>query len=76
MKCVICKHGETAKGKTTVTFERKGVTLIFKGVPADICENSGEAYIDDVIFGRLIDQTEEAMALGVQVNIGEYRAAG
>lgn len=39
MKCVICKHGETRPGKTTVTLERGGATIVVKGVPAWICDN-------------------------------------
>ena len=31
MKCVICKHGTTKEGTTTVTFEREGLTFAFKG---------------------------------------------
>lgn len=46
MKCVICKHGETRPGMTTVTLERGGATLVVKGVPARICGNCGEAYVD------------------------------
>lgn len=34
MKCVICKHGETQVGTTTVTLERGGLTLVVKAVPA------------------------------------------
>jgi len=47
MKCIICKHGETKPGKTSVTLERDNMTLVFKGVPADVCQNCGEEYIDE-----------------------------
>ncbi len=46
MKCVICKHGETIKGTTTITLERGSSTLVFKDVPAQICDNCGEKYVD------------------------------
>ena len=32
MKCVVCKKGETKPGKTTLTLERDGTTLVFKSV--------------------------------------------
>jgi YgiT-type zinc finger domain-containing protein len=35
MKCVVCKKGETKAGKATVTLEKDGATLVFKGVPAE-----------------------------------------
>ena len=34
MKCVICKKGETKAGTATVTLDKDGATLVFKGVPA------------------------------------------
>jgi YgiT-type zinc finger domain-containing protein len=37
MKCVVCKKGETKSGKATVTLEKDGATLVFKGVPARVC---------------------------------------
>ncbi len=37
MKCVICKHGDAKEGTTTVTFDRNGMTLVVKDVPARIC---------------------------------------
>ena len=38
MKCVICKHGETNPGEVTVTLPKTEATLIFKLVPAEVCE--------------------------------------
>lgn len=43
MMCVICKNGETKPGKATVILERGEVTLVIKGVPAEVCSNRGEA---------------------------------
>ena len=45
MNCVICKHGETRPGKTTVTLERKATTVVIKNVPAQVCSNCGEEYV-------------------------------
>ena len=75
MKCVICKQGETRSGMTTVTLERGGVTLIFKHVPADVCENCGEAYVEENVSARLLQTAEEAARSGVLVDIREYMAA-
>ena len=47
MKCVICKKGETRVGKATVTLDKDGTTLVFKGVPARVCTNCGEEYVDE-----------------------------
>ncbi|MFZ2725131.1 MAG: type II toxin-antitoxin system MqsA family antitoxin [Methylococcaceae bacterium] len=48
MKCAICRNGYTEQGFTTVTLERNQSTLVFKQVPADICENCGEIYLSSI----------------------------
>ena len=72
MKCVICKTGETRPGKTTVTLERDGTTLVVKGVPASICANCGEEYVDEEATARLLRSAEEAVRARVQVDVREY----
>ena len=75
MKCVICKHGETKLGKATVTLERNGTTLVIKGVPANICANCGEEYVDEGTTTGLLKTAEDAARSGVQVDVREYAAA-
>lgn len=75
MRCIICKQGRTVSGKTTVTLERDGLTLVIKNVPADVCENCGEEYIGEEVTKRLLNIAEEAVHSGVQVDIRSYIAA-
>lgn len=75
MKCVICRQGETRPGKATVTLERDGLTLVFKGVPAQVCTNCGEEYVDEAITSHLLAMAEEAAQAGVQVDVREYAPA-
>ena len=75
MKCVICKHGETRRATTTVTLTRDTTTVVIKGVPADVCDNCGEEYVDEVTTARLLRTVEEAARAGVEVDIREYIAA-
>jgi YgiT-type zinc finger domain-containing protein len=75
VKCVISKKGETQPGKTTVTLEREGMTLVFKSVPADVCTNCGEAYVGEKVSSQLLKVAEDAARLGVQVDVREYVAA-
>jgi len=42
MKCVICKHGETVDGFTSIILEKNGATIVFQQVPALVCDNCGE----------------------------------
>ena len=75
MKCVVCKKGETAKGKVTVTLERGDMTLVIKKVPADICENCGEEYVDETVTTKLLNTAEEAARMGIHVDIRYYQLA-
>lgn len=75
MKCVVCKQGETRPGKATVTLERNGTTLVIKGVPAEVCPNCGEEYVDEKITRRLLQNAEDVANAGVQVDVREYVAA-
>ena len=75
MKCVICKEGETAPGTATVTLERGSATVVFKAVPADVCQNCGEEYLDERTSASLLHDAESAVAQGVQVDVRHYVAA-
>jgi YgiT-type zinc finger domain-containing protein len=74
MRCVICKHGETAPGLTTVTLTRDEAVVVFKAVPADICQNCGEYYLSDELTDRLLQKAEAAIANGSEVEIQRYAA--
>lgn len=75
MKCVICKHGETQPGTTTMTLERENTTVVFKHVPAEVCQNCGEAYLDAATTCHLLHIVEETARIGVQVGVRQYVAA-
>jgi len=72
MKCVICRQGETWPKKTTVTLQRERVTLVIKNIPADVCQNFGEAYVDEVTSREILQRAEEAAQAGVMVDVREY----
>ena len=72
MKCLICRSGETQPGMTTVTLERGSATLVYKRVPAQVCENCGEAYVDEDIARQVLQTAEDAARAGVQVDIREF----
>ncbi len=74
MNCVICRHGETRPGAATVTLEREGATVVVKGVPARVCENCGEEYVEEEAASRLLALAEEAANSGVKIEVREYAA--
>ena len=75
MKSVICKNGEVTLGTTTVTLERGQTTLVVKGVPARVCMNCGEGYVDEVTTRGLLETAEAAVRAGVQIEVRQYAAA-
>lgn len=74
MKCVICKHGETKAGFVTVTLERDETVVLFRDVPADICQNCGEYYLSSNVTEQLLQKAEEAVANGAELEIRRYAA--
>ena len=58
-----------------VTLERNSITLVIKGVPAEVCPNCGEEYVDEQTTRKLLKTAEEAIRVGVQVDIRDYVAA-
>lgn len=75
MKCPICKHGSTRPGYASITLERDDATLVFKHVPAEICDNCGEEFISEEVTGSLLERASVAAAEGVRVDVREYRVA-
>ena len=75
MNCVICRTGQTKPGKATVTLDRQETTLAVKNVPAEVCTNCGEEYVDQKAASRLLKIAEEVTPKGVQVDVRSYEAA-
>ena len=54
MKCVLCDHPDLLEGTTTVTFDRGPTTLVYKDVPAQVCPNCGERFVEPSIAANLL----------------------
>ena len=74
MKCVICKTGETEQGEATVTLQRSDTVVVIKGVPAQICQECGEYYLDEEVARRVNAQAEAAVQRNAEVEILRYAA--
>jgi YgiT-type zinc finger domain-containing protein len=74
MKCVICKEGDTAPGRVTVTLQRGNTVVIVREVPAAVCRNCGEYYLDEAVASKLYQQGEEAVQRHAEVEILRYAA--
>lgn len=74
MKCVICKNGITNPGRVNAVLQRNDSTIIFKDVPADVCENCGEYYLNEKVTNKILSRAEEAIKNGSEVEILRYAA--
>lgn len=55
MRRIICKQTTTQAGTTTLTLERGGATFVIKNIPAQVCPNCGEAYLDEQVAAQVLD---------------------
>jgi YgiT-type zinc finger domain-containing protein len=74
MSCLFCRQGQTRFGRVTVVLQRGETVVIFKDVPADVCENCGEYYLSDNIAGELLERAEKAIQNGAEVEILRFAA--
>ena len=74
MKCAICKNGNTKPGTATVVLEKQQTTLIFKEVPADVCENCGEEYISADVNHQLLMKANDALQRNVSLELLQFAA--
>jgi len=57
-----------------MTLERDATTVVFKNVPAEVCQTCGEAYLDASTTRDLLHIVEEAARAGVQIDVRSYAA--
>lgn len=74
MKCVICRTGETQSGKATVTLQRDDTVVVIKDVPAEVCQNCGEYYLDAQAAQQVYAQAEGAVQRHAEVEIVRFAA--
>jgi YgiT-type zinc finger domain-containing protein len=74
MKCAICRNGTTSDGFTTVVLERGETTLVFKRVPAQICDNCGEEFISSSVNKSLLTHAEKEFARGISFELLNFAA--
>ncbi|NLE01037.1 MAG: type II toxin-antitoxin system MqsA family antitoxin [Fibrobacter sp.] len=69
MKYAICRNGETFSGTINVLLEKNETTLIFKDVPAAICDNCGEEYVSSEVNNTLLKKAHDAESKGVEIEL-------
>lgn len=72
--CPICRNGSLEEGHTTVVLERGETTLVFKDVPARVCETCGEAFVSAAVNADVLKKANLAMGRGVTLELVRYAA--
>lgn len=72
--CTVCKNGTLQNGTVTVTLERNDALLIFKEVPALVCDNCAAYFLDESMSSNLYQKAEEAIKKGTQLEVMKLSA--
>ncbi len=71
---MICRNGQMTSGHVTVTLDKGETTVIFRNVPAFVCDMCGQSEVDDKVADRLLKRLQEAAAKGTEIEILQYAA--
>jgi len=58
----------------TVTLNRGDTVVVIKDVPADVCQQCGEYFLDEATSARVMAMAEEAVKHHAEVEILRYAA--
>lgn len=58
-----------------MTFHRDGQTVVVNEVPADVCENCGEAYVAEDVTTQVLAIAAEARRVQAQVLVRDFAPA-
>ncbi len=70
-KCQIC-GGNFEPGFTTISKDNDTNLIVFRKVPALICSNCGEEYIDDKVLTKIEKKLSKRKDKSEQIEILEY----
>lgn len=74
MKCAMCGHKTLVPGTTTIPLERGEFLLVMRDVPALVCENCGEEFVEEKTTALLLKEAEDVFASGVKIEIRSFAA--
>ena len=72
MICIICRQAETVDGLTSVHFERGEMKLTVNNVPARVCPNCGEAYVEEDVAVKLLREAEAMSVAGTLNSVLDF----
>jgi len=72
MICLICRQAQLVPGFTLVKLEHEEINLTVRGVPAGVCPNCGDAYLDEKVATRLLHVVKQRIDSGEPMEFLEY----
>jgi len=75
MECVICRNGTTENGLVSFSMEKNGVIIVFKNVPALVCNNCGDFYLTEETTKILLEKASKTLEKGVEFEIINFKTA-
>lgn len=75
-QCFLCKNDALKPGVTDTSLTRGDVAMVVKGVPAQVCTNCGEPYLERSVYERLKAEFNAAEMAGVEFMARRYAAVG
>lgn len=69
MECPICKNGHAQAGLVTFTLERGEGLVVFKNVPAQVCDNCGDFFLNSKTTQMLLDRANKVLEKGVEIEV-------
>jgi len=73
MLCSICK-GDLKKGKINFPLDLKNQFVLIKDVPADICQQCSEYFLNDEVAAVIEKIAAKAKASNVEIEVLKYAA--
>jgi len=72
MICLICGQAQPVPGFTTVKLDHEEINLTVRGIPASVCPNCGDAYLDETVATRLLQIVKRSIESGESIEFLEY----
>jgi hypothetical protein len=66
MTCIICKQGRPLLARHAWPSSAGATVLVVRGVPVQVCENCGEAYLSADLSGRASETSRLGAPGGLQ----------
>ena len=72
MNCPICWQAEPVGRLISINFERDEARYVINHIPARVCPDCGEAFVEEQVAEALLLQAKELSETGVLEGVVEY----